>query len=170
MKQHRHCTDLEPIPAILSHPAVPRELKEEFRRLETRRRFLGRTGSAIAWAALASLMPRIAKAQVAFPNFAPKATRAISLFMSGGPPQQDLWDFKPDLAKLFDKDLPESVRGQQQLTGMTAGQTRFPIAPSKFKFTQNGKTGTWLSELLPWTAKIVDELAIIRTLNTDAIN
>ena len=173
MKQHPKCTDREVAPAFLSHPAVPEELKAEYRRLETRRHFLGRGGHAIAWAALGGLLAQSAKAEVAtpkFPNFAPKATRAISLFMSGGPPQQDLWDYKPELKRLFDKDLPESVRGATVLTGMTAGQARFPIAPSKFRFDRYGKSGTWVTELLPWTGKIVDELAVIRTLNTDAIN
>jgi hypothetical protein len=188
MKQHPHCTDPESLPAILRLP-IPQALRSEFLRLETRRRFLGRTGQVLGWAALAALggtglVRRAAAADALplshgsspsprFPNFAPKAKRAISLFMSGGPPQQDLWDYKPDLAKLFDKDLPESVRGGQQLTGMTAGQARFPIAPTYFKFSRHGRTGgagTWISELLPWTAKVVDELAIIRTLYTDAIN
>src|SRR5947209_12496082 len=187
MKQHPHCTDPACTPAIL-HLPIPQALKAEYLRLEARRQFLGRGGQVLGLAALSTLgggslargaagagalpLPRAAAAPPPprFPNFAPKAKRAISLFMSGGPPQQDLWDYKPDLAKLFDKDLPESVRGGQQLTGMTAGQARFPIAPSYFKFSRQGRSDTWVSELLPWTAKVVDDLAIIKTLYTDAIN
>jgi hypothetical protein len=82
----------------------------------------------------------------------------------------DLLDYKPLMAKQFDKDLPESIRMGQRLTTMTSGQTRFPIAPSKYKFQQYGKSGAWVSELLPWTAKIVDDLAIIKTVHTEAIN
>jgi len=85
------------------------------------------------------------------PDFAPRAKRAIYLFMSGAPPQMDLWDYKPGLAALYDKDLPDSVRGTQALTGMTAGQARFPIAPSHWGFTRQGKSGRWVSDLLPWT-------------------
>ena len=141
--------------------------------------FLGRAGKVLGWAGLAALMgdafltpARAASAGSTqqFPNFPPTAKRAIYLFMSGGPPQQDLWDYKPGLAPLFNKDLPESVRGGQQLTGMTAAQTRFPIAPSHFKFSQCGNQGAWISELLPWTGKIVDDLTLIKSLYTDAIN
>ena len=85
------------------------------------------------------------------PHFAPKAKRAIYLFMSGGPPQIDMLDYKPNLAALYNKDIPDSVRGGQQLTGMTAGQARFPIAPSHWAFKRHGKTGTWVSDLLPYT-------------------
>ncbi len=87
------------------------------------------------------------------PHFAPKAKRAIYLFMSGGPPQMDLLDYKPNLAALYDKDIPDSVRGNQQLTGMTAGQARFPIAPSHWDFKRYGQSGTWVSDLLPYTAQ-----------------
>jgi len=104
------------------------------------------------------------------PDFAPRAKRAIYLFMSGAPPQMDLWDYKPGLAALYDKDLPDSVRGTQTLTGMTAGQARFPIAPSHWGFTRQGKSGRWVSDLLPWTGRLVDELALVQSLQTDAIN
>ena len=104
------------------------------------------------------------------PHFAPRAKRAIYLFMSGGPSQVDLLDYKPNLAQLYDKDIPDSVRGAQQLTGMTAGQARFPIAPSHWAFKQYGKTGTWVSDLLPYMAQSVDDLTIIKSTNTDAIN
>jgi hypothetical protein len=104
------------------------------------------------------------------PHFAPKAKRAIYLFMSEGPSQMDLFDYKPGLTELFNKDLPESIRMGQRLTTMTSGQTRFPVAPSKYKFEQVGKAGGWVSELLPWTKKIIDELALIKSVNTEAIN
>jgi hypothetical protein len=104
------------------------------------------------------------------PHFAPKAKRAIYLFMNEGPSQMDLWDYKPKMANLFDKDLPDSIRKGQRLTTMTSGQKRFPIAPSKYKFSQHGKAGTWVSELLPWTAKMVDDLAVVKTVWTEAIN
>ena len=90
--------------------------------------------------------------------------------MVGGPPQVDLYDYKPEMIKMFDKDLPDSVRNGQRLTGMTSGQARFPIAPSKFKFTQHGKSGMWVSELLPHTAKMVDDMCFIRSMHTEAIN
>src|SRR5262249_62284370 len=99
-----------------------------------------------------------------------KAKRAIYLFMTGGPCQMDLFDYKPKMAPLFDKDLPHSIRMGQRLTTMTSGQKRFPVAPSKYKFQQYGRSGAWVSELLPWTTKIVDDIAIIKTVNTEAIN
>src|SRR5262249_57023470 len=85
------------------------------------------------------------------PDFAPTANRAIYLFMSGAPSQMDVWDYKPKLTSQFDKDLPDSVRGNQALTGMTSGQARFPIAPSHWEFSRQGKTGPYVSELLPST-------------------
>ena len=104
------------------------------------------------------------------PHFPPKAKRVIYLHMVGGPSQMDLFDYKPKLGDYFDKDLPDSVRMGQRITTMTSGQKRLPIAPSKYKFAQYGKSGMWLSELLPWTAKMVDDLCFIRSMNTDAIN
>jgi uncharacterized protein (DUF1501 family) len=104
------------------------------------------------------------------PHFAPKAKALIYLHMNGGPAQIDLWDYKPQLNEFFDKDLPESVRNGQRITTMTSGQKRLPVAPSKFKFQQHGQCGTWVSELLPHTAKHVDDLAVVRTVHTNAIN
>ena len=104
------------------------------------------------------------------PNFAPKAKRAIWLFMAGGPSQVDLFDYKPGLAARFNEDLPASVRNDQRLTGMTSGQSRLPLAPSKFTFQQSGESGAWVSELLPWTQRVVDKMAIIRTMSTESIN
>jgi hypothetical protein len=90
--------------------------------------------------------------------------------MVGGPSQMDLYDYKPKMVEYYDKDLPESVRNGQRLTTMTSGQARFPIAPSKFKFAQHGKSGMWVSELLPWTAKMVDDMCFVRSMHTEAIN
>ncbi|MFN5393080.1 MAG: DUF1501 domain-containing protein [Planctomycetota bacterium] len=104
------------------------------------------------------------------PHFAPKAKSIIYLHMNGGPSQIDLWDYKPSLAEQYDKDLPDSIRKGQRITTMTSGQARLPVAPSKFKFQQHGQCGRWVSELLPHTAGIVDELAVIKTVHTNAIN
>jgi hypothetical protein len=119
--------------------------------------------------ALASLAnPRLFAAQT--PHFAPKARRIIWLTQAGAPSQIDLFDHKPGLAALFDTDLPDSIRKGQRLTGMTSGQARFPVAPSVFKFAQHGQSGLWLSELLPHTAKLADEICIVRSMHTEAIN
>ncbi len=133
---------------------------------ETRRQFFARSARGLGSLALASAMGNAAE----LPHFPPKAKRAIYLHMVGAPPQQDLFDYKPAMDKLFDKDLPESIRMGQRLTTMTSGQSRFPIAPSAFKFAQYGQSGAWMSELMPYTAKMVDEIAIIRSMNTEAIN
>ena len=134
----------------------------------TRRHFFGRALLGLGTAALASLPASPTGEPGAggrtgglpgLPHFAPKAKRAIYLFMNGGPSQMDLFDYKPKMDDLFDKDLPDSIRKGQRLTTMTSGQARFPVAPSKYKFAQHGKSGTWVSELLPWTAKIVDDIA-----------
>ncbi len=106
----------------------------------------------------------------ALPHFAPKAKRVVFLFMSGGPSQFETWDYKPKLTDMFGKDLPDSVRKGQRLTGMSANQSSLPIAPSIYKFNPHGKSNTMVSELLPHTAKVVDELCIIKSLWTDAIN
>jgi hypothetical protein len=90
--------------------------------------------------------------------------------MVGGPSQLDLFDYKPVMQEWYDKDLPDSIRMGQRLTTMTSGQARFPIAPSKYKFEQHGKSGMWVSELFPWKAKMVDELCFIRSMHTEAIN
>jgi hypothetical protein len=142
----------------------------------TRRHFFRRGALGLGGAALTSLAPAAAAEPKRIgglpelPHFAPKAKRAIYLFMSEGPSQMDMWDHKPKMSELFDKDLPKSVVGTQRLTTMTSGQARFPVAPSKYKFARHGKNGTWVSELLPWTAKVVDELAVVKTVWTEAIN
>ncbi|MEZ6072216.1 MAG: DUF1501 domain-containing protein [Pirellulales bacterium] len=104
------------------------------------------------------------------PHFAPHAKHIIYLHMVGGPSQLDLYDYKPVMEEFYDKDLPESVRMGQRLTTMTSGQARFPIAPSMFKFAQQGECGMWVSELLPWTSKMVDDMVFIRSMHTEAIN
>jgi hypothetical protein len=160
--------------------------RREFELLLTRRQLFGRAATGIGAAALASLLnPTLFDAQAASlpnivpgddkgvlgqPHFAPKAKRVIYLFMSGAPSQLDMFDYKPTMAEMFDKDLPESIRMGQRLTTMTSGQKRFPVAPSMFSFKQYGESGAWVSELLPHTAKMVDDLAIVKTVHTEAIN
>ena len=163
-------------PSVMDLP-VPDPLKAEWATLASRRQFLTRAGKSLAWAGLASLFARSGGAAQAaaardalLPHFAPRAKRAIYLFMAGAPSQLETWDYKPALAKRFDQNLPESVRGGQVLTGMTASQTRFPIAPSFFQFKQQGQAGHWVSDLFPHTAKVADEFAVLRSLHTDAIN
>jgi hypothetical protein len=104
------------------------------------------------------------------PHFAPKAKRIIYLFMAGGPSQHDLFDYKPLLNKMQGQDLPESVRGGQRLTGMSQHQAHYPLAGSIFKFSQYGQSRAWVSDLMPHTAKMVDELCFIRSMHTDHIN
>ena len=143
----------------------------------TRRHFFGRASTGIGVAALASLLQSdglgastTSSGILSNPHFAPKAKRVIYLFMSGAPSQIDLFDHKPKLHDMFDKDLPDSVVNGQRFTTMTSGQSRFPIAPSMFKFAQHGQSGAWMSELLPHMSSIVDDLTIIKTVNTEAIN
>src|ERR1700748_2522212 len=142
MKRHPLCTDPDDGPSVLDLP-IPEGLKMEWAVAQTRRHFLGKMGKVLGWAALASLagdkvLTGVTAAAgitapppggMRLPHFAPKAKRAIYLFQSGGPPQMDMFDYKPNLAQLFDTDIPPSVRGNQALTGMTSGQSRFPIAP-----------------------------------------
>lgn len=139
----------------------------------TRRQFFSRTSSGIGTVALASLMqPELfAKGGLeGLPHFAPKAKRVIYLHQSGAPSQIDLFDYKPKLDKLQGTELPSTIRNGQRITGMTASQTSFPVARSMFKFNQAGQAGAWFSELVPHMAKIADDITIIRTVNTDAIN
>ena len=107
---------------------------------------------------------------LSLPHFAPKAKRVIYLFQSGGPSHIELFDPKPTLNRLVGKEIPESVLGGQRLTGMTSGQASFPLAGSVFDFNQHGASGAWVSDLMPHTAKIVDELCFIKSMHTDAIN
>lgn len=147
--------------------------RNERRQLLTRRTLLRGTTSGIGAAAMGSLLGSSATAGGGVldgTHFAPKAKRVICLFMSGAPSQLDTWDYKPQLKERFDEDLPDSIRKGQRFTTMTSGQARFPVAPSKFEFAQHGESGTWVSELLPHTAGMVDELAVIRSIYTEAIN
>ena len=118
----------------------------------------------------ASMLASSNTAEKRKPHFAPKAKRIIYLFMAGGPSQLETFDYKPEMKKLFNKDLPASVRMGQRVTNMTAKQSRFPIVPSHCNFKQHGQSGTWVSELLPHTASMVDDLAVIKSVHTDAIN
>jgi hypothetical protein len=170
---------MQPPPSPDLHPEF-----QDYIRYETRRQFFKRGASLMGTAALAMLAPNLllggdkkaaakdaARALHAIgPHFPPKAKQVIYLHMVGGPPQMDLFDYKPTLGEWFDKDLPDSVRMGQRITSMTSGQKRLPIAPSKYKFAQHGKNGMWVSELLPWTAKMVDDLCFVRSMHTDAIN
>ncbi len=106
----------------------------------------------------------------ALPHIAPKAKRVVYLFMSGGPSQFETFDYKPKLVDLAGQNLPDSVRKGQRLTGMSANQSALPMVPSIYKFNQHGKSGTWISELMPHTAKVVDELCIIKSIHSEAIN
>ena len=121
-------------------------------------------------ARLAASSGRANRGRPASLTLPPTAKRVIFLHQSGGPSQLDLFDYKPQLEKRRGIELPDSVRMGQRITGMTSGQGTLPVAPSIFKFAQHGKSGAWVSELLPHTAKIVDDLCIIKTVNTDAIN
>ena len=153
--------------------------------LLTRRHFFGRSATGIGAAALASLLnPTLFGAAAGnnsglrtqhsglpnFPNFLPKAKRVIYLFMSGGPSHIDLFDYKPSLQKLHGSELPDSIRNGQRITGMTSGQKSFPCVAPMFKFSRHGQTGTWVSELLPHMAGVIDEFTIIKSVNTEAIN
>ncbi|MCK6445431.1 MAG: DUF1501 domain-containing protein [Planctomycetes bacterium] len=162
------------------------------RQLEmTRRRFFARSvktlGAGLGSVALGSLLGESAIARALAPaspnllgatgpsrapHFAPKAKRVIYMHMEGAPSQLDLYDYKPELRRRFNQDLPDSIRQGQRLTGMTSGQARFPIAPSIFKFTRyaNRQDGAWLSELLPHTGSVAHELCFVHSVHTDAIN
>jgi hypothetical protein len=146
----------------------------------TRRQLFGLTGTGIGIPALASLLaPDLAAGSsqkagggglAGFPHFAPKAKRVIFLHQSGAPSQLDLFDYKPRLHNHHGTELPDSVRMGQRITGMTSGQSSFPVVSSIFRFQQHGQSGAWLSELLPHTAKIVDDITLIKTVHTEAIN
>jgi hypothetical protein len=158
------------------------DLNREHQLLQTRRQFFGRTANGIGSVALASLLnPNLfaatpdtsslaQDAALKALHFAPKAKRVIYLFMSGGPSHIDLFDYKPALQKHHGEELPASVRMGQRITGMTSGQKSFPCVSPMFKFNQYGKSGTWVSELLPNIGKIADDIAIVKSVNTEAIN
>ncbi|MDZ4680266.1 MAG: DUF1501 domain-containing protein [Saprospiraceae bacterium] len=142
-----------------------------------RRKFLSRLSLGLGSVALGSLMiPDLFSGneadllQTGLPHFAPKAKRVIYLFQNGAPSQLDLFDYKPKLRERHGQELPASIRMGQRLTGMTADQASFPLASSKFAFKQYGQHGAWLSELLPYTSKIADELCFVKSMYTEAIN
>jgi Protein of unknown function (DUF1501) len=143
-----------------------------------RRHFLGKAAVGLGSAALGSLLlpnlfggsESIANLPLGLPHFAPKAKRIIYMFQNGAPSQLESFDYKPTLNKMAGQELPSSIRGTQRLTGMTASQTSFPLVGSKFKFNQYGKSGAWISEIFPNIASIADDICIVRTMNTEAIN
>jgi len=152
----------------------------------TRRHFFAGTGLSLGTAALATLLSGESRASdaktkskgttigeaagLSETHFPSKVKSVIYLHMVGGPSQIDLFDYKPKMQDYYDKDLPESIRNGQRLTTMTSGQARFPVAPSKYKFKQYGEGKAWISEVLPWKAKMADDMCIIRSMNTEAIN
>ncbi|SMP69011.1 Protein of unknown function [Neorhodopirellula lusitana] len=140
----------------------------------SRRDLLASASSTLGGAALAGLLdPASAIASptgLSSPHFPPRAKRVIYLFQSGGPPQHEMLDYKPHLETVHGQEMPASVIGGQRLTGMTAGQASFPVAKSIFQFDRHGESGAWVSELMPHTAKIVDDICIMKSVHTDAIN
>ena len=149
---------------------------------KNRRHFLQKMGLGIGGLALGSLMDPMGlnsgqtasdllqAGPVHLPHFAPKAKRIIYLFQSGGPSQLDLFDYKPKLNEMRGQDLPESIRKGQRLTGMTSGQANFPLTGSVYNFKQYGESRAWISDLMPYTAKIADELCFVKSMHTEAIN
>src|SRR5439155_11604684 len=150
----------------------------------TRRQFFGRSAQGIGIGALATLLGPDLSAFAAgidqardpktggligLPNFAPKAKRVIFLHQSGGPSQLETFDYKPALARFQGTQIPDSVR-QGQRVAQTMGQSSLLVARSQFEFSRHGQSGTWVSELLPHTAKIIDDITVIKTMTTDAIN
>ncbi|MDA1166472.1 MAG: DUF1501 domain-containing protein, partial [Planctomycetota bacterium] len=153
----------------------------DFQLRTTRRDLLNNSSRAVGAAALASLIGESATPTFAatdngrgglpgLPHFAPRAKRVIYLFMSGGPSHIDTFDYHPEVRELHGQELPESIRQGQRLTGMTSGQKSFPVVAPMFKFRQHGEHGTWVSEILPKIAGIVDDISIIKSVYTEAIN
>ncbi len=161
-----------------------REIEQSFHDIQSRRNFLSRTSLGLGAAALSTLLnadktwagkENIVSAPEADlplgkPHFSPKVKRVIYLFQSGAPSQLDLFDYKPKLEEMWGQDLPESVRRGQRLTGMTAGQSKFPLAASAFKFDRYLGGKMWISELLPHISKIAGEATFVRSMYTEAIN
>lgn len=148
-------------------------VEKEFRESLTRRALFGRAAGGLGAAALGSLLnPDLfaAAGQPGLPHFAARAKHVIFLHQSGGPSSIELFDHKPQLAKLHGTELPDSIRRGQRITGMTSGQDSFPVVAPIYKFERAGKSGTMISELLPYTAKVVDDLCIVKTVHTEAIN
>jgi hypothetical protein len=143
-----------------------------------RRNFLNKTAMGMGAVALQQLIAPFGasgatleeQVMTALPSIAPKAKRVVFLFMAGGPSQFETFDYKPKLRDLFGSELPDSVRKGQRLTGMSANQSSLPVVPSLYDFKQHGKSGTWVSELLPYTSQVVDELCVIKSMYTEQIN
>jgi hypothetical protein len=156
---------------------IMEELSKHFLN-NNRRHFLKKLGLGIGGLAAASMLDPFStltgaganSLDLKLPHFAPKAKRVIYLFQSGGPSQLDLFDYKPLLNKMRGQELPDSVRKGQRLTGMTSGQSSFPLVGSNFNFNQYGESRAWLSDLMPYTAKIADELCFVKSMHTEAIN
>jgi hypothetical protein len=149
------------------HPLIERQ------QLLTRRHFFARAGlgtAALAWLLQRDGLAADSGSLPGLPHFPPKAKRVIYLFQSGAPSQMDLFDYKPKLSDLRGTELPDSIRKGQRLTGMTSTQESFPVAPSKFSFARHGQSGAWLSELLPHTAKVADDICFVKSMHTEAIN
>ncbi len=151
----------------------------KFRLNTTRRHFLTKAGLGIGGIALGSLMlpnlfgkkeEEVSPLELGLPHFAPKAKRIIYLFQNGAPSQLETFDYKPKLNEMLGQDLPASIRMGQRLTGMTSGQSKFPLVGSAFKFNQHGQSGAHVSEMFPNMARIVDDICIIKTIHTEAIN
>ena len=154
----------------------------EYHQLQTRRRFFQGAGLKVGGIALAQLLGQrafagkpapaggIHPALPGLPHFAPKAKNLVYLHMNGAPAQMDLFDYKPKMQEFFDKELPDSVRNNQRITTMTSGQARFPVAPSKFAFERCGESGILMSELVPHMKGIADDITMIKSVHTDAIN
>ncbi len=145
-----------------------RKILEEHIRLQARRQFLKTSGMGLGMTALASLLPQNGWAQ-SESSPAPRAKQVIFLFMAGAPSQIELFDYKPKLGELFKEPLPESISMGQRVTAMTKGKTQL-VAPSMFKFHRKGQNGLWMSELLPHLSEVADDLCIINSMHTNAIN
>ncbi|HYO84205.1 MAG TPA: DUF1501 domain-containing protein, partial [Bryobacteraceae bacterium] len=145
-----------------------------YSQITSRRAMLARTGYGLGAAALHALLgggrAQAAEPKRPFPNFTPKATRVIFLFQAGGPSHLDLLDHKPEMKGRFDQDIPPSIFGGKRITGMVAQQDRFPVVPTRYGFRQHGSSGQWLSDLLPHTSKVADEICVLRGMHTEAIN
>ena len=174
------------VPTLRSGDEKMNDPRREYELLMTRRQLFGKASLGLGTAALATLLEQDGFASTPSTpssilsagshgalkalHFAPKAKRVIYLFQSGAPSHIDLFDWKPEMQKHRGIDLPESIRNGQRLTGMTSGQKNFPVAPTIFKFNRHGKNGTWLSELLPHTGGIVDDICMVKSIWTEAIN
>lgn len=177
---NEHPGNIQPEDSPVTDPASP---LFEFERNVTRRTFLGRSARGIGHIALASLLPQIARANntthsaagarrqaLDLPHFPPTAKRVIYLFQSGGPSHVDLFDYKPVMRDLHGSELPASIRGDQRVTGMTANQSAYPVVAPFWEMQRCGKHGTWISNLLPHIQSIADDICIVKSMHTEAIN